>query len=110
MSAGFVRWPERARSNSPSRRIGARPFGGMAPAHSRLSKQLQRMFRPRIESGFNTVKNTHRRKDFFLNSRHLTQILCLMSDVLSILDLLAQERPERGRETRKALLLEIEGP
>jgi hypothetical protein len=85
-------------------------FWGMAPSHSRLAKEMLRRFRPRVEPGFNTAKNRFGLKDFFLNSRHMTQSLCIMCDIVETLEIMAQERPLRGRETKKALLRDIKQP
>lgn len=85
-------------------------FWGMVPAHSRLSYRLLRQLRPRIDQGFNIAKNKFRLRDFFLNSRHLTQTLCILCDVLDTLEILAQERPQKGRETKNALLRDIRQP
>jgi hypothetical protein len=82
-------------------------FWGMVPYHSRLRQQLLRKFRPRIEPGFNSGKNRFRLKDFFINSQHLAESLCVMSDCLECLEILASQRPQRGRETRNALLGDI---
>jgi hypothetical protein len=85
-------------------------FWGMVPPHSRLARRILRQFRPRVEPGFNLLKNRYGVTGFFINSRHLAQTLCLLSDVLETLDLLAQERPARGRETRRALIRDIFQP
>jgi extradiol dioxygenase family protein len=85
-------------------------FFGLVPCGSQLAQRLLRQFRPRIEQGFNTSKNTHRLKGFFLNSRRLAQTLCTISDILDTMNVLAQERPARGRQTRKALDRDIEQP
>jgi len=82
-------------------------FWGMIPYHSRLRRRLLRKFRPRIEPGFNTGKNRFRLKDFFINSEHLAETLCVMSDCLECLEILARERPQKGRETRNALIGDI---
>jgi len=79
-------------------------FWGMVPFHSRLAQRILHKFRPRIEPQFNLTKNKFDVTDFFINSRHLGQVLCIASDVLETLEILAQERPQRGRETRNALL------
>lgn len=85
-------------------------FWGMVPSHSRLSRELLRKFRPRIEQGFNTAKNLFRLKGFFLNSLELTQTLCEMCDVLETLIFLAQQRPMQGRQTKNALEVDLECP
>lgn len=82
-------------------------YWGMVPFHSRLARRLMRKFRPRVEAGFNLTKNRYGVSDFFINSRHLAQTLCQMSDILETLQIMAQERPQRGRETRQALLGEV---
>lgn len=85
-------------------------FWGMVPAHSRLSHRLLRQLRPRIDQGFNIAKNKFRLRDFFLNSRHLAQTLCILCDILDTLELLALERPQKGRETKTALHQNIQQP
>ena len=85
-------------------------FWGMVPSHSRLSRELLRKFRPRVEQGFNLAKNKFRLKGFFLNSLELAQILCVMCDILETLGFLAQERPQQGRETKIALQGELQAP
>jgi hypothetical protein len=85
-------------------------YWGMIPYHSRLARKLLRQFRPRVEPQFNTGKNLHRLKDFFLNSRELAETLCIMSDLVETLSMMAKERPQRGRETKKALHRDIFAP
>lgn len=85
-------------------------FWGMVPSHSRLSRALLRMFRPRIEQGFNLVKNQYRLKGFFLNSLELTQTMSVMSDILETLGFLAQERPQQGLHMKKALQGDLQAP
>jgi hypothetical protein len=85
-------------------------FWGMVPSHSQLARDLLRRFRPRIEPGFNTAKNRFALKDFFLNSRHMAQILCTLCDITETLEIIAQERPSRGRETKKAMSRDIKQP
>lgn len=85
-------------------------FWGMVPSHSRLARRILHQFRPRIEPGFNLTKNKYCVTDFFLNSRHLAQALCIASDILETLEILAQERPARGRQTRQALIRDIFQP
>ena len=80
---------------------------GMVPPHTNLARRILQKFRPRIEHGFNLTKNKYHVTDFFLNSRHLAQTLCGLSDILETLEILAQERPQKGRETRNALLHDI---
>jgi hypothetical protein len=82
----------------------------MVPSHSRLSRELLRKFRPRIEQSFSLAKNKFWLKGFFLNSLELARQVCAMSDVLEILEFLAQERPERGRQTKKALQGKLQAP
>jgi hypothetical protein len=81
-------------------------FAGMVPSHSRLAKQLLQKLRPQVEPGFNLAKNRYDLKSMYINSRHLAQTLCVACDVLETLNLMAQERPARGRETLKSLLAE----
>ena len=57
--------------------------------------------------GFNRGKNRFRLKDFFINSQHLAECLCVMSDCLECLEILASQRRQRGQETRNALLGDI---
>jgi hypothetical protein len=85
-------------------------FWGMVPSHSRLARELRRRFRPRVEPGFNLAKNKYRLKGFFLNSLELTQALCVMSDVLEVLEFLAQERPRQGRQMKKTLQCDLQAP
>lgn len=85
-------------------------FWGMVPSHSRLFRLFQRWCRPRVEPGFNLVKHKYRVKDFFINSRDLGRFLCILSDILEILELLAAERPAKGRQTRRALEMEVQQP
>lgn len=85
-------------------------FWGMVPSHSRLSRQLLRWFRPRIEQGFNLAKNHYRLKGFFLNSLELTQTLCEMCDVLETLGILAQQHPVADRELKKSLQGDLNAP
>jgi len=82
-------------------------FWGMTPSHSLLSRELLRRFRPLIEPGFNSDKNRHYLKDFFLNSKELAQQLFILSDCLECLEILAKIRKERGQETRKALIHDL---
>lgn len=82
-------------------------FWGMVPSHSRLARTILRRLRPRVEVGFNMTKNRYLVKDFFINSRHLAQTLCVLSDIVETLNILAQERPARGQETRKALVADM---
>jgi hypothetical protein len=76
-------------------------FWGLVPSHSRLSRTLLRRLRPLIEPGFNRTKNLHGVERFFLNSRPLAQMLCTLSDALAVLDLIAGQRPQMGREVKK---------
>jgi hypothetical protein len=69
-------------------------FWGMVPTHSRLSRQLLRHFRPRVEPGFNASKNLCGLSKFFINSCNLAQQLCTMSDVVECLKKLAAKRSE----------------
>jgi len=85
-------------------------FWGMLPSHSQLAQRILRHFRPRVESGFNLTKNKYQVGDFFLNGIHLTKTLCLLSDLLETLEILALERPQRGQETRSALIGDIFHP
>lgn len=85
-------------------------FWGMVPVHSQLARCMMRKFRPRVEPGFNLTKNRYAVADFFINSRHLIQSLCVLSDILETLEILATERPLRGHETRKALIRHIRHP
>ena len=82
-------------------------FFGMVPLHSRLANELMRVFRPRIEQGFNTAKNRFRLRDFSLNSLLLAQMLCTMCDILDIAFFLAQQRPQNGRQMRNALIRDL---
>jgi len=82
-------------------------FWGMVPSHSRLAHAVLRKIRPRVEPGFNLTKNKYLMKDFFINSRHLAQTLCILSDILETLEILAVEQPKKGRETRKALIADL---
>jgi len=85
-------------------------FWGMVPSHSRLCRELLRKFRPRIEQAFSLAKNKFWLKGFFLNSLELARQICAMSDVLEVLEFLAQERPQRGREIKKALHNDLRAP
>jgi hypothetical protein len=85
-------------------------YWGMVPWHSRLAQELIRRFRPRVEPGFNLAKNKYRLKDFFINSQPLAETLCILSDIIETLEIVAQERPSRGRETRNALSRDIKQP
>ena len=82
-------------------------FWGMVPHHSHLARELMRWFRPRTEPGFNTAKNRHRLKEFFINSRTLAQTLCTMSDIAEILKIMAQEAPQEALRAPKEQLREI---
>ncbi|MCX7013028.1 MAG: hypothetical protein NTW86_10815 [Candidatus Sumerlaeota bacterium] len=83
-------------------------FWGMVPHHSQLARQLLRAFRPRIEPGFHTAKNQHRLKDFFINSQPLAETLCIISDIVETLDLLADLEAEHPRMTKNTLQQEIQ--
>jgi hypothetical protein len=83
-------------------------FWGMIPSHSKLARMLLQKFRPRAEPGFNTTKNRHNLKDFFLNSLDFTRIACTMSDILICLEIVAKKRSEIPRETQNVLELECE--
>lgn len=85
-------------------------FWGMVPSHSRLCRELLRKFRPRIEQSFSLAKNKFWLKGFFLNSLELARQLCAMSDVLEVLKFLAEERPQRGHQTKKALQQDLQAP
>lgn len=82
-------------------------YWGMVPWHSRLSRELIRRFRPRVEPGFNLAKNKYRLKDFFITSQNLAQTLCVLSDITETLKIIAQERPLRGVETKKSILRDV---
>lgn len=85
-------------------------FWGMVPSHSRLARQLLRLCRPSVERTFNTDKNTHALKHFFLNSRELAQTLSTMSDTLEVLKLLTREpvRPPKAKPTGQAEWIQYE--
>ena len=85
-------------------------YFGMVPSHSRLCRRLLRLFRPRIEPGFNISKNIHGLKNCFVNSHQLAQTLCAMSDVLETLSLLARQRPCAARKTDIALKGDLREP
>ena len=84
-------------------------FWGMIPTHSKLARRLLRMFRPRVEPGFNIAKNQYRLKDLFLNSRELAQMVCTMADVLETLHVLARQHHCR-RELRRCINDDIHQP
>lgn len=85
-------------------------FWGMVPYHSRLCRELLRLFRPRSEPSFNIAKNHFRLKEFFINSLDLAKTLCVMSDVTETLKIMAQEGPCEALQSKKQTLRDIIQP
>ena len=85
-------------------------FLGMIPSHSRLCRRLLRILPPRIESTFNLSKNIQGLKLCFLNSHHLAETLCALSDVVDTLWILARQQPYVAHTTPNAIKGDLRQP
>lgn len=85
-------------------------YWGAVPSHSRLSQQLRRHFRPRVEPGFYIAKRRHGLGRLFLNSRNLAQQLCQVSDSIELLTILAREGAQKPRRTQNSIKTDVSQP